>query len=176
VSILGSCNGSQLLRLHSCQPIAQPVHRSDEQSADQSPTAQGRNCSRIRVAIPHPSAGPLRGLHRHQSGNPAGKGNQRLEAGQKNSAYRENKPYVGGLGGANFCFAIAGVKAGEAKERSKTRNEAKRGTKQNEQQVPRRPESGLARDDNVKNKAKELSKTNSRSLVGRKTASLGTTS
>jgi hypothetical protein len=112
---------------------------------------------------------------------------------------------VGGLGGANFCFAIAGVKAGEAKERSKTRNEAKRGTKQNEQQVPRRPESGLARDDNVKkekkkkdkqdeqqvprrpesglarddnvkNKAKELSKTNSRSLVGRKTASLGTTS
>src|SRR6202167_4731430 len=80
----------------------------------------------IRVAIPHPSAGPLRGLHRHQSGNPAGKGNQRLEAGQKNSAYREKKPYWGGLGGANFCFAIAGVKAGEAKERSKTRNEAKR--------------------------------------------------
>jgi hypothetical protein len=82
---------------------------------------------------------------------------------------------VGGLGGANFCFAIAGVKAGEAKERSKTRNEAKRGTKQNEQQVPRRPESGLARDDNVKKKAKERSKTNSRSLVGQKAASLGMT-
>jgi hypothetical protein len=80
---------------------------------------------------------------------------------------------VGGLGGANFCFAIAGVKAGEAKERSKTRNEAKRTAgpssarsglarddnvkkekkkkdKQNEQQVPRRPESGLARDDKLK--------------------------
>jgi len=64
---------------------------------------------------------------------------------------------------------IGGVKTDKAKERGKARNDA------NEQQIHRRPKDGLARDDNVKKKAKELSKTNSRSLVGRKTASLGMT-